>query len=465
MDDFKIKKALKTAFDDFELSPNEDLFAKITDRVNEQNKERSPISKFVNYRYLGLAALFFSLGTVYFLSINLEKTTEINKKNLGFDSKLSLADNSVSKKKIPNKNFAKEIINENISYSLNTNDKEIFINKVATTNKNEIQSKTTRIANRKQFLHQKIKPENVFNDLTINYLPKNENNKPLKFELNNIENNEAIETLGINKNQFDDSDIKNLYVGNNNLSILSNEIILKNLKGLSSITLNSSLKMSKLPKVNIPKKDLPKINKTTPLAIEVGINPFYAFQKIEPTEAGLTTIQNISTGNINTKQRLGFAINAAYVLNWTKQSRLRLGVSYRDIFQKVGYEQATDIYDLQTINNQTVLVRKGIPYAEEKRNQLIGIKADRQFFLQLSTPTRFYASLGAEYTKALKSKTQMLFVNSTMGIDMPLKNKWRLQIEPSYSYALLGTTDANKFVNINPNHLGLKFGLLYEIRK
>jgi hypothetical protein len=219
-------------------------------------------------------------------------------------------------------------------------------------------------------------------------------------------------------------------------------------------------------KTKIPKKELPKINKTTPLAFELGINPFYAFQKIEPTEAGLANIQNIKNDNITVKNRLGFSINAACVLNWTKQSRLRLGVSYRDVFQKVGYEKATDVFEFKTINNnQTILVRKGIPYLEDKRNQLVGFKADRQFFLQLSTPTRFYASLGAEYTKAIKSKTQMLFLNSTMGIDVPLKNKWKLQLEPSYSYALLGTTDANKNVNINPNHLGLKFGLLYQIRE
>jgi hypothetical protein len=59
----------------------------------------------------------------------------------------------------------------------------------------------------------------------------------------------------------------------------------------------------------------------------------------------------------------------------------------------------------------------------------------------------------------------MMFINSNIGIDLPLKNKWKLQLEPNYSYAIFGTTDALKNVAINPNHLGLKFGLLYQIRE
>jgi hypothetical protein len=480
MEDFKIKKALKNNFDDYEISPKEELFAHIANTVSKSYKADKQANRYRIAKYLSLAALLFTIGTVTYLynsdlgniSNNQSEETELSGKNIpkiaiNFESKndntatnkLKIKEN-LSEKSVEKANYLAISTTENIE---STNDKTNY----NLLNKKLNQSKTTRIVN--------FSKPNQSQTLS----KFEENNTFDKTQINELNGNIATQNLAKNAIGFSEKFGKNRVNNSSEIGseIFSNKILMANsansnlnfLNSKSFSIIDNPLNKRELPinlRNKVPKKELPKINKTTPLAIEFSINPFYAFQKIEPTAAGLANIQNISTGKINPKQRLGLAINAGYVINWTKQSRLRLGVSYRDIFQKVGYELATDTYEFQTINgNQTVLVRKGIPYAEEKRNQLIGIKADRQFFLQLSTPTRFYASLGAEYTKALKSKTQMVFVNTTMGIDCPIGLKTKLQIEPSYSYALLGTTDALKNVSINPNHIGLRIGVLYEIRK
>jgi hypothetical protein len=480
MEDFKIKKALKNNFDDYEISPKDELFAQITNTISDTYKADKQANRYRIAKYLSLVALLFTFGTATYLynsdlgniSNNQSEKTELSEKNtsetaLNFGPKKVIAVNkklkineNLSEKSVEKANYLAISSAENIE---STNDKTNY----NLLNKKLNQSKTTRIINFS-------KPNQ-----TQTLSKFEENNTIDKTEINEMNGNIAIQNEDKNAIGFSEKFRENQVKNSSEIEseIFSNKIIVANsansnlnfLNSKSFSIIDNPLNKRKLAnnlQNKVPKKELPKINKSTPLGLEFSINPFYAFQKIEPTAAGLANIQNISTGKIDMKQRLGLAINAGYVINWTKQSRLRLGVSYRDIFQKVGYELATDTYEFQMINgNQTVLVRKGIPHAEEKRNQLIGIKADRQFFLQLSTPTRFYASLGAEYTKALKSKTQMLFINTTMGIDCPIGLKTKLQIEPSYAYALLGTTDALKNVSINPNHIGLRIGVLYEIRK
>lgn len=478
MENNKLKDLLKNAFDDFEEMPNESIFGKINTELQKNYQlEKRPINgRSVKYLTFLLAIIFVGLGGYYMNSNNLNKIIE--KSNFAYDNKNTIIDvktnfKNEEKQYTSNKINNSPIEEKSLTNSLNisnlklNNSEKIKPNLISETNRIITLNDNLNIDNNSKTNNVESKRNYSFGNQNLDKLTlisgksiENQSDKSI-YALTNTRNFIQKEKLEID---FSKEKTKmNHFAENenmNNLQFISAKNIQKLTNSLAQKELPALLKHKTL------KKDLPKINKTTPLAIELGINPFYGFQKIEPSAAGLENIQNISRSKVTGNERLGFSLNAGYIINWTKQSRLRLGLNYRDIFQKVAYEKATDVYEFQTINgNQTVLVRKGIPYSEEKRNQMIGIKADRQFFLQLSTPLRFYASLGAEYTKVLNSKSQMLFINSTMGIDYPISNKWRLQLEPSYSYAILGSTDANKFVNINPNHLGAKLGLVYDIRR
>lgn len=457
MEDKKLKSVLKQKFDSFETEPNDAIFSKINDQINQHYLSQKLNNGRKYYLIFGLLSLFLGgyFWTVNSTKISLISAEKISKENLK-GNELIVSSNIENEnkfyKKVNNKSHIKTLNIKGLEYNREVLEPENI--------KIEAQIKTySSIKNNNKYLQSE--PKNFDTKIPEISSEKTEISKVANSIWQNLP---VVEESIFTNNQ----DSKKLYLNdyeNKHISF-ANYNFLKPKKGDFLSTNFTKYRFFALNKSRLPKKELPKINKTTPLAMEFGINPFYGFQKISATELGMANIQNISRTKLSNQQRLGFTAHANYVINWTKQSRLRVGLSYRDILQSVDYEKATDIFEFQTVNgNQTVLVRKGLPYSENKRNQMIGLKADRQFFLQLSTPTRFYASLGAEYTKSLNKSGQMLFVNSTMGLDMPLKAKWKLQIEPSYSYAILGTTDANKFVNINPNHLGIKVGLLYLIRE
>ncbi len=480
MENNKLNNGLKATFENFEETPDLGLFENIQARLAEHYVAEKKVSK---KPYLILASLLFIAisYTTFFYS---NQNVETNLKSEKASDLEKIESKNLAKKKIDKSN-ASNLKENNLQYIDNEDTK---FNATAENLEKNIDLKLANKISNKNFKteNNNIKSKNTTYKLTENidqkkYLIPNPKNKTFNntFNETNIRNGKLdheISSFGSNKPKdainsesidFQEINEKKSLL-NSSSSIEKAEMSFKLISNKNVILANNNL-LGKLPKLNIkPKttKDLPKISKTTPLALEFTVDPFMAFQAIEPTVAGLANIQNINLKGISTSQRVGFALNANCVINWTKLSRLRLGLSYRDIFQKVGYEIGTDVYEFKTINeNQTILVRKGLPYVEDKRNHMIGFKADRQFFLQMSTPTRIFAALGAEYCKVLGSKSQFLFVNSSMGFDFPINQKLRLQFEPSYSYALLGTTDANKNVNIHPSHIGLKAGLLFELRK
>lgn len=454
MEDLKLKNLLKSSFDNFEELPNEEVFDKINQKLKRHYLDKSTTRR--RKYYLASGLILCLMAASFFINYNSKKSIENSKSTFAvkheskadFNSKLKLSakNKAITLEKSEEINDFKLLNINNITNLKPQNySKEYLFSKSKSVKKSQIKLQSEPTKNFQS------EPKIVFTKSSKKFITKSEN------AINQNEN------ISFETGSFSTSNPEN--IGGNYFDHQAAKPKFDLLQGVNINSIRSKFSIP-LVKTKVPKKELPKINKTTPLAMEFGINPFYGFQKISATELGMANIQNISKTKLSNLQRMGYAAHVNYVINWSKQSRLRLGLSYRDISQSVDYEKATDIFEFQTVNgNQTVLVRKGLPYSENIRNQMVGIKADRQFFLQLSTPTRFYASLGAEYTKSINSSGQMLFVNSTMGLDMPLKNKWKLQIEPSYSYALLGTTDAHNFVNINPNHLGVKVGLLYFIRE
>jgi hypothetical protein len=454
MEDHKLKNLLKNSFDDFEELPNEDVFEKINQKLIKHYLNETANKRRKYYLASGLILCFMAAS--FFINYNSEKSIENPK--LTFVTKNENNKELISKLKLSSKNEAIALaqIDESKEFkTLNVNN----VNKLTPQNYSRKYLFSKSQSEKKPKINLQSEPtQNLQSEPKFVFVKSNR-----KFFTKSENATNQNENISFETGSFSTSNPEN--IGENNFDFQAAKPKFDILKGILKNTVASNFNLVTI-KTKVPKKELPKINKNTPLAMEFAINPFYGFQKISATELGMANIQNISKTKLTNLLRMGYAAHINYVINWTKQSRLRIGLSYKDISQSVDYEKATDIFEFQTVNgNQTVLVRKGLPYSENKRNQMVGLKADRQFFLQLSTPTRFYASLGAEYTKSVNSSSQMLFVNSTMGLDMPLKNKWKLQIEPSYSYALLGTTDANKFVNINPNHLGVKVGLLYLIRE
>ncbi len=467
MTDKKLQKLLQETLGEYEMMPDEQLFAQINAKVQKADHSGK------NYRKVALALLFLISGLLAYLYLNdmpISTISMLPNSDAGRQPSaaqpLSNDENKIEKAAIQlqdSKEFARFTegkTNELPGIKTLPAHNKPNMGAVQTHTNLKVNS-FTKNKNAAVTFHKKRysqndrkKVQNIDNQVKEVLEP---NSSMRKMEATIIEENqvgrlEQNQSLAL-------SESSSMSVGTENaLDFLNNKPMQLRQHGLAGKQFTFTIKAQK------PPKELPKINKQTPLAFELGFSPLVGFQKMEATSAALGNIQNLKN-DITFQERQGTHIQAGMVLNWTKRSRLRLNVSYKDIYQKSEYEIATDIFDITTINNQTVMVRRGVPFKEYKRNKMMGIKIDRQLFLQMNSPLRFYGLIGAEYNRTLgSSATQMLFVNTGMGVDQRIGGKWRLQAEPNYAYALLGTKDSKKNLNLNPNHLGLKIGLLYEVR-
>jgi hypothetical protein len=474
MTDNNLKNILQKAFDDYELQPADDSYQHIQERLQQQYNQKDAKYRYAKYALLGILLLTLGLGTWGFLQQNSQSTAK--QKNIAASQNLTASNTQALS--------ATDIANTQPAKATHTSLKPTETGSIIALNNEKDEKPTNNNANLldNSILLSSAKNVKVF-EKKHSYTPKNKIDRRQKISDSNFENTDTKPDFALSGTSNIAKQKQN-FIATNQTDITDNKIDIEpntaqtaenlpfyNLHLLSNhqIKLLQNYLAHKSPPIKLkttaPAKELPKINKNTPLAIQIGFTPFYAFQHITPTAQGYNNIQNIAIPKGSTSERLGYNLNLGYVLNWTRRSRLRLGLNYRNIYQKVSYEKATDIYEFQQVNNQTILVRKGTPYSEQKRNDMVGFHADRQFFMQLSTPTRLYASLGADYSKLLGSRSQLLFLNTSMGLDHPIATNWRIQIEPSYAYGVLGTTDSPRNLKINPNHLGLKIGIMYEIRK
>jgi hypothetical protein len=209
--------------------------------------------------------------------------------------------------------------------------------------------------------------------------------------------------------------------------------------------------------------DVPVLAKVPPKLIKqwsVGVMPLMTYQRVYLRPEANQQIQAIQPTDAFDVQRMGWRAEAHLSLRRTAHAAWRIGLSYTQMQQSTQYQLATGTYTLSTQNlPQPVIEAEMKQNTETTQWQLLGLRTDRQFFLPSRIFKTCFVSVGAEGAIDIQRGSSYLLGHLSVGVQRPVTPHLHLTVEPTASYSIIGRTNTNGLLNVNPYNVGIKLSL------
>ena len=169
------------------------------------------------------------------------------------------------------------------------------------------------------------------------------------------------------------------------------------------------------------------------------------------------TYQNVNVPSEISLNRLGYKFTAGLA-----KGAFQFIFSYGQLNQSFNYEIASDEFVLNQDTKNYTFVQKGVQYRQDNKLKFVGLGLKRHGIIKNeSVFQNYFGDVGVEFSRELKTNTNVLWGNLALGKQVLLSKNAQLNIGPylEYSFTKMVNPDT-KFQN-QPYQIGLSIGLRY----
>lgn len=192
-------------------------------------------------------------------------------------------------------------------------------------------------------------------------------------------------------------------------------------------------------------------------AIVTAVTPLRTFQILTVRPGNGVVYQNFVLPGKISAETVGYKFSAG-----VERKGFQLLLNYGQFKQSYRYEIATSEFVVGPgLTGNYEVVRKGIPQHESSTARLVGMSVRRHAVRRSHFLRNYYGDFGAEFSRDLTSKKNMVWVNAGFGKELFAGNNVVMTVGPYLEYSLSKLRNPDNPFKIQPYQIGLSVGLRY----
>jgi hypothetical protein len=189
----------------------------------------------------------------------------------------------------------------------------------------------------------------------------------------------------------------------------------------------------------------------------VGLTPLRTFQILTVRPGNGVVYQNFVLPAKISAETVGYKFSAG-----VERKGFQLLLNYGQFKQSYRYEIATSEFTVgPDLSGNYQVVRKGIPQQENSMVRLVGMAVKKHTVRQSHFLRNYFGDVGAEFSRDLTSKKNMVWLNAGFGKELFAGNNVVMTVGPYFEYSLSKLRNPDNPFKIQPYQIGLSVGLRY----
>lgn len=189
----------------------------------------------------------------------------------------------------------------------------------------------------------------------------------------------------------------------------------------------------------------------------VGVTPLRTFQILTVRPGNGVVYQNFVLPAKISAETVGYKFSAG-----VERKGFQLLLNYGQFKQSYRYEIATSEFVVGPgLSGNYQVVRKGIPQQENSTVRLVGMAVKKHMVRRSHFLRNYFGDVGAEFSRDLTSKKNMVWVNAGFGKELFAGNNVVMTVGPYFEYSLSKLRNPDNPFKIQPYQIGLSVGLRY----
>lgn len=192
-------------------------------------------------------------------------------------------------------------------------------------------------------------------------------------------------------------------------------------------------------------------------SIIAGVTPLRTFQILTVRPGNGVVYQNFVLPAKISAETVGYKFSAG-----VERKGLQMLVNYGQFRQSYRYEIATSEFEVgPDLSGNYEVIRKGIPQEENSTVRLVGLAVKKHTVRRSHFLRDYFGDVGAEFSRDLTSKRNMVWVNAGFGKELFAGNNVVMTVGPYIEYSLTKLRNPDNPFKIQPYQIGLSVGLRY----
>ncbi|SEJ00203.1 hypothetical protein SAMN05216327_105214 [Dyadobacter sp. SG02] len=188
-----------------------------------------------------------------------------------------------------------------------------------------------------------------------------------------------------------------------------------------------------------------------------GLTPLRTFQILTVRPGNGVVYQNFVLPAKISAATVGYKFSAG-----VERKGFQLSLNYGQFKQSYRYEIATSEFTVgPDLTGNYQVVRKGIPQEENSTVRLVGMAVKKHVVRRSHFLRDYYGDVGAEYSRDLTSKRNLVWLNAGFGKELFAGNNVAMTVGPYFEYSLSKLRNPDNPFKIQPYQIGLSVGLRY----
>lgn len=195
-------------------------------------------------------------------------------------------------------------------------------------------------------------------------------------------------------------------------------------------------------------------------AILAGFTPLRTFQILTVRPGNGVVYQNFDLPSKISAETIGYKFHAG-----VERGGFQLLLNYGQFRQSYRYEIATGEFVVgPDLSGNYEVVRKGIPKEQNSTARLVGLSVKKHVVRRSHFLRNYYGDVGAEFSRELTSKSNMLWINAGFGKELFAGKDVALTVGPYVEYSVSKLRNPENPFKIRPYQIGLAVGVRYTRR-
>lgn len=195
-------------------------------------------------------------------------------------------------------------------------------------------------------------------------------------------------------------------------------------------------------------------------AILAGLTPLRTFQILTVRPGNGVVYQNFDLPSKISAETIGYKFHAG-----VERGGFQLLLNYGQFRQSYRYEIATGEFVVGPgLSGNYEVVRKGIPKEQNSTARLVGLSVKKHAVRRSHFLRNYYGDVGAEFSRELTSKSNMLWINAGFGKELFAGKDVALTVGPYVEYSVFKLRNPENPFKIRPYQIGLAVGMRYTRR-
>ena len=192
-------------------------------------------------------------------------------------------------------------------------------------------------------------------------------------------------------------------------------------------------------------------------SIITAVTPLRTFQILTVRPGNGVVYQNFVLPGKISAETVGYKFSAG-----VERKGFQLLLNYGQFKQSYRYEIATSEFVVgPDLTGNYEVVRKGIPQHENSTARLVGMSVRKHTVRRSYFLRNYFGDFGAEFSRDLTSKKNMVWVNAGFGKELFAGNNVVMTVGPYLEYSLSKLRNPDNPFKIQPYQIGLSVGLRY----